>query len=542
MNDKDKRATVPADQIPVAAFRQIFHWPLSLRNPDDPKAQIDRIARDLGADWVRVDSRPDVYEEGVYFHDTVQAFLYPDSKSGERCTFARPGLTALSLTIDGKARAFKVSGLTLDLFAFGVAVITLELEAENPGMLSAVQTVIDHARRAFPGYWMGGDDSADPGLCPTAASLTMNGETRSLLPLPRSAQRAHWRTHGVPAMFPWWQEIAAPLVLDGQPNPHRMPVWRHVLDERIPVMSFVSVTNPTLTDQEAYDQIGEGDWFRIAAADAAGRDPMPYNTAFLQAQAGALFYDRFHHDAGTTYTTRQCFAGYHHALVGSGWFFDNIILSHFRGHYRQMNLIVQMEFAALLTFSRRISDLVRAKNRTGDERAFRAGIYRLRADLLAFTNLFAFADVSNHLQGREMNRKLREAVGLDALRADVQGELAAASDFAGAAESREATASQSRLTEFATLFLPASLAAGLAALGSEAAAPMLAQLGLWLGLAYALGAGFLRITGECGRSFRLSLAIAAAGLGLAALVWAWEARHGTPFWPATPPAGVSQNG
>lgn len=541
----------PADQIAVSAFRQIFHWPLSLAKPERPRDTINDIAAALGAKWEKVTARPDAYEEGVYFHDTVQQFLYP-RESNERQTFARYDLKELCLTIGGKAHGFKVERLTLDLFAFGAAVVTLEIVANAPGTLAEVQTIIDHGRRAFPGFW---SDDGMPGYCPSAARLMINGTQMDMPAPPREQMRKHWCDRGVPQLFPWWQEIAAPLVFEGQPNSDARPEWRHVLDERIPVMSFISLTNPALTDQAAYQQISKGDWFRIAGADQAGDDTMPYNANFLDAQAERLFYDRFHLDGKTTYTTRQCFAGYHYAMVGSGSdFFDTHAQTHFSSHYRQMNFIAHLEFATLLTFSRRISDLVRTKNGTGDEIAFRNAIHTLRTELLAFTHLYTFTDVSNHLQAREMNRMLRDAMGLEALRADVQAELAAASDFAQAAETREATASQIRLTEFASLFLPASLATGFGGMNLLAGldrdegvtlviAPALAQFAVWVGLAYGVGALFLGLIDRKQRVFTWSWRISAGALALAALVWVWETRHGTPFWPDWPAlrSGLVQN-
>lgn len=518
-NDIRKRE---AHLIPVNTFRQVFHWPLSLANPEDSSFQIETVVKSLGANWKKEESRPDCYEEGVYFHDTVQDFLYPGKDDSERFTYRRKNITALTLTIADKPRAFEVEGITLDLFDFGSAVITLEVLCHTPGMLADVQTMIDHGRRAFPGFWKGEDDSALPGLFPSSASLTIDGQTMDWDAPLRSRQRAHWRKTGLPAVFPWWREIAAPLVLAGDHNPTKLPEWRHVLDERIPVMSYISVTDPKLSDQDAYAQISTGDWFRIAGADEAGTDTMPYNTAFLRDQKKRLFYDRFHGDADTSNTTRQCYAGYHFAMVGAGKFFDDYAQGHFRSHYRQMVFIAQMEFATLLTFSRRISDLVREKRSPSDDAAFRDAIHSLRTDLLNFTHRYVFTDVSNHLQAREMNRMLRDSIGLDALRSDVQAELAAASDFANAAEAREATKSQTRLTEFASLFLPATLAAGFGGMnmlagldretGSAAVvAPAIAQLALWVALAYGLGAFLLWVADGSRRVRRWSVGIAAGG-------------------------------
>lgn len=224
---------------------------------------------------------------------------------------------------------------------------------------------------------------------------------------------------------------------------------------------------------------------------------MPYNAAFLEAQGPAFFYDRFAPDDLNNGAMRQCFAGYHHALVGADSpdnpYFDTIALPHFRGHYRRMNFVAHLEFAALLTFSRRMTDLVkRGQLMTAQSRAT---LHQIRQDFLNFTHRYVFTDVSNHLQAREMNAKLRASMGLDTLRQDVEGELRASSDFALAAEQRDMAQAQSRLSMFATLFLPVTLAAGLAGMniltnwwGDQASLlHRLTEAGVWLGLAFGVG-------------------------------------------------------
>lgn len=514
----------PAKDIPVKAFRQIFHLPLSLAKPDrdgqNATTQVDKVVKALKAEgWEDVDLRetlntPEGYAEAVYFHDFVCDFLYPESgkaegKASRRRSLSHSTMVGKSLTFQLSAdvankTAFKIEKLDLDLFDFGVAILTLQVLCQAPLTLADAQTLIDHNRRAFAGFWIG----EHPGLCP--ASVTLEGSDPWVADSQKAATKFRAK-NGQPRLFPWWRELIKPLRLAGDDGPADAPEWRNVLDERIPVMTYLSLSRKGWTGIRALGQVSEGDWFRIAGADQADTDPMPYNAEFLRAQSDHLFYDRHFPSDGSTSSTRHCFAGYHYAVVGADDdgtehpAFDDYIATHFQRHYRQMQFIAQFEFAALLTFSRRLTNLVEEKREKRDEDAFRENLMHIRSDFLDFTHRYVFTQVSNHLQAREMNSRLRTSIGLDDLRRDVEQELSAASDFALALEQRDiakdqdkAAKSQTLLTNFATLFLPATLGVGAGGMNILAgveegealvSAGTVAQLFFWMFLAYGLGWG-----------------------------------------------------
>lgn len=501
-----------ADQLAVSHFRQIFHLPLSLLKPENGEAlvaQMAGISAALSRDSARWQHCGDpmqetgssaVYREAAYFHDFVRDFLYP--KSGKaaagRACFRRVDLegSEMVFTVNETPAPFKIIRLNLDLFNFGVAILTLELEFTGENLrLDRAQTIIDHIRRAFPGFWFGDEPTSLPGLCPSAVEMTVNGRRHKLEAGPQSEQITYLATTGAIRLFPWWRELLAPLRLEGEAGQDDSPEWRHVLDERVPVMTYLSMTDPGEDPPTTLRRISDGDWLRIAAADQAGSDEFPYNKAFLRPLAKQVFYDRFMADAYTSdNATRHSFVGYAYAMVGAGSFHDTHAREHFSSHYRQMNFIAHLEFATLLTFSRRLTDLVRRDDETNTQ-AFRKRLQTIRKDYLDYTHQFLFTDVSNHLQAREMNAKLRSSLGLADLRRDVEAELNAASDFAHAAEQTELAQSQAKLTDFATLFLPATLGAGFVGMNLLVAPDaggleFFQQLGRgfgWMGLAYLIG-------------------------------------------------------
>lgn len=513
----------PANRIPVPHLRQIFHLPLSLFKPKDGealKSQMNGVCAALSRDtdrWTITGDRLKetnssvVYREAAYFHDFVRDFLYPkpsQDKPGhttaDRRCFRRADLEGSEIVfmVNGGGAPFKIIHLTIDLFSFGVAILTVELEFTGKDLrLDRAQTIIDHIRRAFPGFWFGNDSASVPGLCPSGVEMLVKGKSEKMSAGPQSEQINRLADTRSIRLFPWWREILAPLRLEGEEGD--APQWRHVLDERVPVMTYLSLTEPGKDPATTIRRISDGDWFRIAAADQAGSDPYPYNKAFLEPQARQLFYDRFLADGYTTSATRHSFAGYAYAMVGAGGFHDTHAREHFSSHYRQMNFIAHLEFAALLTFSRRLTDLVR-RDDADDTQAFRKRLQSIRKDYLDYTHQYLFTDVSNHLQAREMNAMLRASLGLSELRRDVEAELNAASDFAHAEEQTELAQSQAMLTDFATLFLPATLGAGFVGMNLLVApegvylefSQQLTRGFWWMGLAYLIGWGcYSAVTG-----------------------------------------------
>ncbi|TKD17663.1 hypothetical protein FBT96_13195 [Rhodobacter capsulatus] len=493
-----------------------------MRDPSDARRKIKDLRASLGAEWGERTSKDDgiAYEEAVYFHDFVQEFLYTraedqdarghwhfDRSDIEELRVALPGDPVGDIEIGGTD--FRIERLELDIFEFGVAIITLEVVAKQRQdlNLARVMDLIEYVRRAFPGFWKTEDGIERPGYCPQAVMLThRSGKIRNriLRPQPSSDARKALNSNRVPELFPWWAEFARGLRFTSRRN--GALEWRHVLDERIPAMSYIRLEDhPGTADRAVFEQISEADWHRIAEADSSGNSlKMPYNDHFLRNTLPTAFYDR--HAPGDTFssTTRITYAGHHHAFVGNGWFFKTHIVNHFEGHYRRMHFIAILEFAAMLTFSRRITDIVRAATDTRDRGAQEAladRVHATRQDFLNFIHCYHFTHVSNHLQAREMNERLRASMGLDALRADVETELQNASDFVGMIEQRQMAQSQSDLTEFATLFLPATLGAGFGGMnflagldvnaqGSATAitGTAVAQLFTWGGIAYLLAA------------------------------------------------------
>jgi hypothetical protein len=501
----------PADKIEVARFRQIYIWPLSLRLTRLPPPGEDIAAENLidtamaaarktieedGKRWEEV---PDLldhvgasendaaasYGEFVYFHDFIQALLYRPQPDGMHepaiRLYRHRQIDGARITI--KKRVFgakitkrvfhaRVDHCNLYLFRSGAAALAVELDFSDPTpieeqeqkralTLRDVEDFIDKARRSYTPYhtpgghagvvdefvWLQGKkEFATPSVPDTLKTDLGQIKKPDRAGLRSAPMGRHWR------------DILAPLTIAGyededKPLSVHNPVWRHVVDERIPVMSYVSLTGAAkkrnLTIKPAFEgqnpsaitglydlwTVSRGDWIRLAGADGYGPDPLPYSHRFLHDFESATCYDRyFPSDAGTG-ATRFMFMGYHFVAVGASnecdrdQYFDKVIVSHFRRHYFQMGLLLNMEFASLLATSSRLSEAVRQLMEDSKETAFRRTLFEIERDFLEFVHQFHFTGLSNQLQAREMFERWRAALGLDALFEDVQTEIASATGF-----------------------------------------------------------------------------------------------------------------
>ncbi len=485
-----------ADAIAVKEFRQIFTWPFVMTDEMNAPEWFEACKNRLnGSAWKKTppsDLMPDckatgLYEEAVYFHDFIRRSLYMQRQ--DVCTYQRPSLRKLVFTLEGKTGhdrqdyPFAVSFNALHIYHSGAAILTLELVYKGtPLDLATVQTLIDRLRRAYPPFW---GENGQPGLSPLRAkSIETTGAdaanpVEKIHPLTRlkgreSAQKALLDNDFHEPLFSWWRHILAPLTVkgnadpDGDPTREGKPLLRQVLDERIPVMTTIAL-DPQVDGKNnpaaAVSAISDGDWFRIAGADAAGSDPYPYNPDFLDTQRAALFYDRFlPYKSGPDWSaTRFAFAGYHFAAVGAGGFFDTHLTEHVRRHYRQMQHLCLLEFATLLSISQRLCTALDLRDGDG-HRAFRQEILQTQSDFMDFTHRFHFTGVSNQLQARELFDRFRDSMELDARYAEIKAELDSASELARAEEQREETLAAQNLTEVATVAAVVGVAAALASM------------------------------------------------------------------------------
>lgn len=429
--------------------------------------------------------RQEPYAEFVYFHDFVQRFLYARDETDFQNTrqpidrafymFRHKTVSAVDVGIGDRLYHLMVDRLNLYLFRTGVAILALELSgrsdcAKGPGpsklpgdklSLGDAQSLLNRLRRAYTPYFVADDENrtCQPGEVikswrwifdkPSAPTTVFNP-----LQLHEEIQRLNRSESREPPVFGHWRAIL-PLGLLAYPDevPKKGVLWRHVLDERIPVMCFVRMTG---NDAASLRAISEGDWARLCFCDEPGGGSLPYAPDFLKDFDERNAYDRFRH-----WGTRHLFSGYAYVVVSVGTFARDILVQHFRHMYFQMALIAHLEFASYIVFSSRVSEAVEEADRdpAGVEGArFRKTMLAIQSEFLQFIHRFRFTGVSNQLQAREMYDLFRKHLGLHELFKDVKDELDAATSYIYSNETDQQTQSAVRLNVIAALAVVLGLA------------------------------------------------------------------------------------
>ena len=485
--------------IAVERFRQVLIWPLAVARPPGGNPgwtpmkavgrQVRRLATPEGNPWQPIedglqylDGRDDEkFQEFVYFHDFVGRFLYADSKAGKRALriFRRDDVRRVSVTLPNSEGSFDLSVDRVHLYLFDVGVAALVVEVSAPDSpepdtdgfhLGDVMNLSDRFRRAYPPYW---EDNGKPGGFPEQVlwgnengddifGLKARGWTKQDYTGHVTRYRHAPRRRHAP-VAPHWRALIEPLAIEGHDcrvDRSRIaadtPRWRHVVDERIPVMTYIGASCITAVSRE--------DWIRLCLVEPSG-DGLPYAENFLADFERDHAYDRFWDQSGENIMqrTRYLFAGYAMVMATAN---DSDARkyreTHFRRHYFQMGLIVHLQMAALLALSDQISLAVAdyesdRENGLGD---FEDRIAALHGELLRFTHRYWFTGVSNQVQAREIYDLWRERLNVQALYEEVANEAREADQYLTLKRQDRIADDNKRLTEIAAVGLPMALAVG----------------------------------------------------------------------------------
>lgn len=443
-----------SNHIEVDLMREILVLPLRLEKFDSTAILSDFMRQDLlnkNSPWKEAANAEAVslgvnasaqenYAERVYFHPFVQSFLY-----GEQCKhFVRKeALTQLQL----KAKYNDDLGdYTIDLVVErcvltivpkpGLVLLTLEVTAKkdtkiarskpeffhSSGLtLADALSIHDVLRRIFPPYFVE-VNKWNNALFPQSVSVrNKDGEFKLNSNLDEMCESAlDTKIRNIWA--PWWKEILGPVISCG--------LFTQVVDERIPSMMFVSTPHDK--------NVSESDRVRLCFADGPGTGS-PYAPEFLENFERDHAYKRFSHFGTTYYSSAYSFVCLLN-LTSNNFY----IQTHFRRHYMRMFFIVQMQKAALLTFSAWMAGAL-----NGD---YQKTISQVRSSFVEFTHQTWFSNVSNQEQGRELFQLMQKSAGNLELYAEVKAESETAREELVIAAEQAQAQNGFILNIFATLF------------------------------------------------------------------------------------------
>lgn len=543
--------TLKAQEASVARFSTIFFWPLTIDLPGcedrdaaglcdiGMQAIVEEQVKSLcQTNWKSVDdglshlpelngdkAREAAYAEYTYFHDYIQRHYFSSTEARPFKLLQRTNIHTVKVTLADPWKidrgepaklivTLRVDRLNLYVFGAGLAVLVVEVSGDGekwtsgPATMADVMRFNDRMRRAHAPFvdanknahldhvpqsvsWMGsGEDISATANFSTMVSGLIGavGDAREVKPF------EHWTR-----LLKGWD--IAPAQSSGIS-------WRHVCDERLPLMSTI-----TLADSRTYRALREGDWMRLCFVDSAGSDPYPYQRDFMQQAFADHVYDRYHHKNrrdSTDSPVRYLFTSYSMIAVGvHDDFFNNHIATHMRRHYFQMMLFVQVEYALLLAFSSRISlavadlDRMRAPGwqaqppchrlvpyvmwrleqagMTAQDRAdaqFQKAMQWIERDFMQFVHRHRLTGVSSQLQAQEMYQKIRQHKGVDALFGDLERELSLAMNYLYRQAERAQAEAAERLNHIASFGVIVGLALTLLALPPLTDNPVLSAFGI----------------------------------------------------------------
>ena len=306
--------------------------------------------------------------------------------------------------------------------------------------LLEVQALHDGLRRLYPPFFfsLGAAKPHDLALFPGAVAL-LDAMGRRIAPEKNFAPQggdgafadgdAHTMVadlvdHGDLPVAPWWETLLWPVCLSraSQAAAPTSLVWRQIVDDRMPTLVFVAVRDVAEVKPE--------DLVRLCFADHPGGG-LPYDGAFMRnAKFERLHaYDRFRHWGTRYFASSYSFV----CVAGTGSDFPpkehspalDMIQEHMRRHYTHMFLLTHLQRAALLAFSRWMSDAMHRGASLRDSR-YRDKLVYIRKELTEFAHRAWFTNVSNQEQGRELFALMQRHAGSQELFREVMEESALA--------------------------------------------------------------------------------------------------------------------
>lgn len=427
--------TTPASQIAVKAFHHTLLWPVLMRGPAGFKEEADQnidafVTAFESSGWVEQVGesngvhRDHTYSEVVYFHPFVRDFLFGDglTTKDKRAVrrFTRSDVTGLKVVIkpkedsdDGKFELeLKVERAELLLLRPRVAILLVEVsnrdlqakfvsgqdptvtDARTPLTLDQVLLLQSRLRHIYPPYFEG----TAHGDCPAEVKwqgLPESTEVEKYTPdTPLGTFDAFTRVGAEPPVYDHWRQWFGCGVKPLRSANDRAAgglLLQQLLDDRMPGLSFLAVSNPEAIDPTDLDC--------LPAFDPPG---LIYDPAFNAALRGGFQYLRFRHYGTTFYGDGTSFA-----VVCNTTPFSETLLGHFRRHYTHLAVIAHFQHAALLYFADELAETAKmlANRKTESEFSDEGWRYRIRVIQHRFLKFRArgyFTEVSNQVQGKDL--------------------------------------------------------------------------------------------------------------------------------------------
>ncbi|HEY9064056.1 MAG TPA: hypothetical protein VIO33_03680 [Burkholderiaceae bacterium] len=498
----------------VRHFRQILLWPLRMM-PVPADAQGRRrtpwqVLRELGdaSPWREIDDEytgdsarfhERHYNEFVAFLPYVQRFLYGEGRSRRSAggrdadapmrVFRRDDMRQLRVVPKRGDVPIMLEIVHVDLyFFFDVDVVLLNVELGTQDLtLAQVHELLYRCGRGYPSGW---DANGEP--LHSMASVEWLAADGSVLASSdahdREAFLAHVCEHRAPRLAAHWAFLLRPLVSDHSDESGALR-FRQIEYYRMPLMGYLSLDDPRALSRNDFIRLGlvTGAGGAALAADMSATEAasLPYSEAHLVDFEQRYCYDRFWLNAGAAPNTRYLCNGHALIVVGdaSSEFYgcrDRGVLAQFRHQHFLLFLIAHFQKAALLMFSDRLVEALKALD-VGDPvsvRRFKRAIRGSFEGFLRFTHRYWFHEVSEQAQVKSLFHLCTTHLQIDPLYAEVKERIADMNSYLDADSLRRQANTVVRLTVVTIFGLIGTVTTGFLGMNliAEADAPIWTKL------------------------------------------------------------------
>lgn len=470
----------------VRHYRQILLWPLQLL-PIREDAQIQRhweLLQKPGPNnpWHEVEDEfcadPGEFQERHYhefisFLPHVQRFLYGEGGGGRGSpmrVFRRGDVHAVRVRAhpDSAPRVLKVKHIDLYFF-YDIDVVLLNVEVHAQDLpLDEAQDLLFRFGRAYPGSW-----DADGRARNCLADLEWLGAGGEVLAKSDVNSREKFLSfvnrHRAAAVADHWAFLLKPLVLDASSD--QGPIrYKQLEYYRMPAMGYLAVEDPAALTRNDFVRLG-------LLAGPGTDDRLPYAEGYLADFEQKYCYDRFWNTPPRPGDTRFLCVGNALVVVGdarSAPFTDDHtgVQAQFRHQHFLLFLIAHMQRAALLMFSKRLSDAVDGLEIHDPEsvKRFKRIIRQNFEIFLRFNHRYWMHDLSDQVQLKALFQMCTQHLGSDGLYADVKEEILDMTQYLDSDSLRRQSNTVLRLTVVTTFGLIGTVVTGFLGMNLLAAA------------------------------------------------------------------------
>jgi hypothetical protein len=398
------------------------------------------------------------YHEFTAFLPYVQRFLYGEGSSrwqaGDRVhaspmrVFRRSDIARVRMAARPADIPLTLDIVHADLYFFfdvDVALLNLEVSADNLSLRQA-QELLHRFGRAYPGGW---DDDGQAQHCMAIVEwLSAEGQVLARSDVEqRELFLAHVCEHRAPRISEHWAFMLQPLVSDRSSDPGLLR-YRQIEYFRMPLMGYLALDNPKALTRADFARLA-----LVTGADETGSGALPYAEQYLQDFEQRFCYDRFWAEVGPAPNTRYLCSGHSLVVIGdaASKFYgcrDRGVLAQFRHEHFLLFLIAHFQKAALLMFSDRLVEALRALEigNPASVRRFKRAIRGSFEGFLRFTHRYWFHEISDQAHVKALWHLCARHLELDALYAEVKERIADMSSYLDADSLRRQANTIVRLT------------------------------------------------------------------------------------------------